>query len=131
MPRKVNCNSQACQSGESKYSNFNEYGMPFTATSFNLSPFQQECLDFHNFFRSLHNLKPLQWKQDITQTSQMWSNQLKIRARRGPSAVTGKRTKHWPHSDSPSVYRPKNVGENIAWDLTENGHPCRESVYRW
>ena len=23
------------------------------------------------------------------------------------------------------------MGENIAWDLTENGHPCRESVYRW
>ena len=29
------------------------------------------------------------------------------------------------------VYRSKNVGENIAWDLTENGHPCRESVFRW
>ena len=29
------------------------------------------------------------------------------------------------------VYRAKNVGENIAWDLTENGHPCRESVFRW
>ena len=25
----------------------------------------------------------------------------------------------------------EDVGENIAWDLTENGHPCRESVYRW
>ena len=61
----------------------------------------------------------------------MWANQLKIRAKKGPSNVSGKRTKHWPHSDSPSVYRPKDVGENIAWDLTENGHPCRESVYRW
>ena len=33
--------------------------------------------------------------------------------------------------DSGTAYRAKNVGENIAWDLTENGHPCKESVYRW
>ena len=30
-----------------------------------------------------------------------------------------------------SQYRQDDVGENIAWDLTENGHPCAESVYRW
>jgi len=126
------CNSQACQTGEPRYSAANEYKMPRAyQPSFSLNPFQQECIDFHNFFRALHNLSPLKWRADLTMTAQLWANQLQVRAKKGPQIVTGRRTKHWPHSDSGTAYRAKNVGENIAWDLTENGHPCKESVYRW
>ena len=66
----------------------------------------------------------------LQMSSQAWAVELKKRAPNTPNKAR-QRTKHWPHSDSPSPFRPKNVGENIAWDLTENGHPCRESVYRW
>ena len=141
------CNVQACQSGQRKYSAFNDYNMPRAYQQIQLTPFQQECIDFHNFFRALHNLKvnnisrpisfkplsfqPLEWRNDITRTAQLWADQLRIRAKKGPGQPTGQRTKHWPHSDSPGPFRAKNVGENIAWDLTENGHPCKESVYRW
>lgn len=105
--------------------------MPYTKTTgFSLNPFHQECLDYHNFFRALHNLKPLQWDMKLQMSSQQWAVELKKRAPNTPNKARQK-TKHWPHSDSPSTFRPKNVGENIAWDLTENGHPCRESVYRW
>ena len=67
---------------------------------FSLNPFQQECIDFHNFFRALHNLGPLKWRADLTMTAQLWANQLQIRAKKGPNIVTGRRTKHWPHSGS-------------------------------
>ena len=41
------------------------------------------------------------------------------------------RTSNWPHSEIGSQFRPKDIGENISWDLSENGSPCYESVYRW
>ena len=40
-------------------------------------------------------------------------------------------TQSWPHSDQGSQYRPKGIGENIAWDFSPVGSPCSESVYRW
>ena len=41
------------------------------------------------------------------------------------------KSEFWPHSDSGSEFRQKGVGENIAWDFSEQGSPCSESVYRW
>ena len=51
------CNLQACSSGQRKYSPYNDYNMPRAYQNIQLTPFQQECIDFHNFFRALHNLK--------------------------------------------------------------------------
>jgi len=123
------CNQQSCN-GQQKFTATNEMGMKRTLNSGNLSFFNQECLDYHNFFRALHNLKPMTWNFNIANTAQKWATELKARAPRTPNSAR-QRTKNWPHSDSPTMYRSKNVGENIAWDLTENGHPCRESVFRW
>lgn len=54
------CNAQGCSQGEARYADQNQYGMPRTTTpGLSLSPFHQECLDYHNFFRALHNLKPM------------------------------------------------------------------------
>ena len=48
-----------------------------------------------------------------------------------PTQKTKLRTSNWPHSEIGTQYRPKDIGENISWDLSENGSPCYESVYRW
>ena len=126
----VNCNGQTCASNEARYSDFNDVGMPRVDTKkISLRPFHQECIDYHNFFRALHNLKPMTWEPTIAASAQKWASELKVRAPKTPNE-SRQRTSHWPHSDSPSQFRAKNVGENIAWDLTENGHPCKESVYR-
>ena len=54
------CNTAKCAAGQKRYTDENEYGMPRAPTKgLSLNPFHQECLDYHNFFRALHNLKPM------------------------------------------------------------------------
>ena len=95
-----------------------------------LNVFQQECLDYHNFFRALHNLAPLRWDPALWETSKLWSKRLISAAPKSPSQ-TSFRTKNWPHSDVGTEFRPNDVGENIAWDLSPLGSTCAESVFRW
>ena len=60
---KTDCNTAKCANGEKRYTDENEYGMPRAQTKgISLNPFHQECLDYHNFFRALHNLKPMKEK---------------------------------------------------------------------
>jgi len=126
------CNTWRCHSQQNKYKPINEYGMPLTGNGFLLNPFNQECLDYHNFFRAIHRLPELAWNTRLAESATNWAEELVKRAKLGPNMKKiPKKTKNWPHSEQNSPWRDINIGENIAWDLTENGSPCSESVYRW
>lgn len=124
------CNTQSCDRGESEKAEFNEFGIKRSFAHTTINSFQQDCLDFHNFFRSLHNLQPVRWDPDLFTTAKLWSKKLIEVAPESPQK-TKLRTSNWPHSEIGSQFRPKDIGENISWDLSENGSPCYESVYRW
>ena len=49
----------ACTEGQARFTAKNAFGMDRSVTDFSLNAFQQECLDYHNFFRALHNVEPL------------------------------------------------------------------------
>ncbi|CBY17741.1 unnamed protein product [Oikopleura dioica] len=126
------CNTWRCHSQQNKYKPINEYGMPLTGNGLLLNPFNQECLDYHNFFRAIHRLPELAWNTRLAESATNWAEELVKRAKLGPNMKKiPKKTKNWPHSEQNSPWRDINIGENIAWDLTENGSPCSESVYRW
>ena len=48
--------------------------MPHFESGYTLNYFQQSCLDFHNFFRSLHHLKPLMWQPELSASAQKWAD---------------------------------------------------------
>ena len=48
--------------------------VPKFESGFTLNYFQQSCLDFHNFFRSLHRLQPLIWQHDLAESAQKWAD---------------------------------------------------------
>ena len=39
-----------------------------------LNVWEQDCIDAHNFFRSLHDIKPLKWSKELSGTAQVWAN---------------------------------------------------------
>ena len=43
-----------------------------------LSLWEQDCLDAHNYFRSLHDIKPLKWSKELSGTAQVWANYKKL-----------------------------------------------------
>jgi len=124
------CNAQTCVNGEQAAGQVNEFGIERSYSHHKINSFQQDCLDFHNFFRALHNLSPVRWDPDLLETAKLWSKKLIEVAPESP-AKTRMKTKNWPHSNSGTKYRKFDVGENISWDLSETGSPCYESVYRW
>lgn len=107
--------------------------VPHFESGYTLNYFQQSCLDFHNFFRSLHHLKPLMWQPELSASAQKWADFLAEAAPDHPLKVKDdiEKTQFWPHSQTGSEYRAKGIGENIAWDFSPIGSPCSESVYRW
>ena len=50
--------------------------IPFFATPYSLNYFEQSCIDYHNFFRSLHNIPPLLWNPQMQQSAQKWAEYL-------------------------------------------------------
>lgn len=123
------CNSQSCPAGE-EIKETNDWGIAKSFSHHTLNDFQQDCLDYHNFFRALHGLQPLRWDPELFETSKLWSKQLIKVAPENPNQ-TKMRTQNWPHSDVGSTFRPENTGENIAWDLSPKGGGCQEAVFRW
>jgi len=107
--------------------------VPSFATPFSLRPFEQSCVDYHNFFRALHNQAPLLWDPSLQESAQKWADYLTKAAPTHPLELAPgfEATAHWPHSDQDGEYRGKGIGENIAWDFSAQGSPCDESVYRW
>lgn len=86
----------------------------------------------HNLYRAVHNVPLLKWSPELARTAQAWAQQLKQIAPERPDRLVqpSRRTRNWPHSDSGS-YRNRGDGENIAWDLSDDGSPAKESVMRW
>jgi hypothetical protein len=123
------CNTNSCQESE-KIVDLREDGIKITHSPHGLNFFQQECLDYHNFFRALHNLEALRWDPELWKTSKLWSKKLIVAAPISPQK-TSFRTKNWPHSDQGTEFREEAVGENIAWDLSSAGSTCAQAVYRW
>ena len=107
--------------------------IPYNPTPYSLNYFEQSCIDYHNFFRSLHNIEPLLWNPEMQTSAQKWADYLAMAAPEHPLKILPGFTKSefWPHSDADSSFRTRGVGENIAWDFSQKGSPCSESVYRW
>ena len=48
--------------------------VPHFDSGYSLNHFQQSCLDFHNFFRSLHRLQPLMWQPELAESAKKWAD---------------------------------------------------------
>ena len=48
--------------------------VPHFDSGYTLNHFQQSCLDFHNFFRSLHRLQPLMWQPELAESAKKWAD---------------------------------------------------------
>ena len=125
------CNLEECDPTHEDYYDYNDFGIPIAYDPEELNGFQQDCLDFHNFYRALHNLPPLSWDVNLFESAKLWSKELVARAPETPKNVLKGRTPNWPHSFLGGPFRGADVGENIAWDLSKDGAACRDSVSRW
>lgn len=133
---KTECNTAECLNKDHTaefVSSENNGPIPYNPTPYSLNYFEQSCIDYHNFFRSLHNIEPLLWNPEMQQSAQKWADYLAMAAPEHPLKILPgyEKSEYWPHSDSDSTFRSRGVGENIAWDFSQQGSPCSESVYRW
>jgi len=125
------CNTEECDLSDEDYYDYNDFGIRIAYDPEELNGFQQDCLDFHNFYRALHNVAPLSWDVQLFESAKKWSKELIARAPKTPKNVLKGRTPNWPHSFIGGPFRSSDVGENIAWDLSKDGAACRDSVSRW
>ena len=106
------CNAQTCVNGEQAAGQVNEFGIERSYSHHKINSFQQDCLDFHNFFRALHNLSPVRWDpgkfqalqrpqqpnyimlisvyqfSDLLETAKLWSKKLIEVAPESPAKVS-------------------------------------------
>jgi hypothetical protein len=125
------CNTEECDLSDEDFYDYNDFGIRIAYDPEELNGFQQDCLDFHNFYRALHNVAPLSWDVQLFESAKKWSKELIARAPKTPKNVLKGRTPNWPHSFIGGPFRSSDVGENIAWDLSKDGAACRDSVSRW
>jgi len=107
-----------------------------------LNYWEQDCVDSHNFFRSLHDIKPMKWSKELSGTAQVWANYLAEFAPVNPEKLTNEkhRTRAWPHSDRVGqrkqnafapVKRGVDVGEIVSFDWSHRGTNCSQEVEKW
>ena len=101
---------------------------------------EQDCLNTHNYFRSLHLTPGLTWSKSLAASANTWAEFLSENAPGGPDDVEGEdfKTREWPHSDRKNqkkkskfdfpLERLDGVGETIAYDFSPYGTNCSEQV---
>ena len=97
--------------------------IPYNPTPYSLNYFEQSCIDYHNFFRSIHNIEHLLWNPELQVSAQKWADYLAVAAPEHPLKILPgfEKSDYWPHSNADSIFRKRGVGENIAWDFSEKG----------